>query len=131
MFNIVRPKLFNQTKIILTKLSVFLYKQLINLNIFPLRTFGNNIDRIKTKHFGQLSTRLYIILFIINLILFTLYVIIQPRTLTKTFDKPTLNLYNKLLINHNNTLQCPCSSISSMFNQFVNIQPIFHQVILK
>ncbi|UJR34535.1 hypothetical protein I4U23_027312 [Adineta vaga] len=124
----VRQKVSNRIKTILIKLSILLYNRLINLNIFPPRTFGSHIDRIKSKHFGQLATRLFIILFFISFILLFFYLIIQPRTLTKTFDQPTLILYKNLLINHNNTLQCPCSSISSMYDRFVNIEPIFHQI---
>ena len=107
-----------------------MYKKLINLNIFPLRTFGSSIDRTRAKRLGQLTTRLYIVLLIISFVIATLYTIIQPRTLTKTFDQPSLDRYKQLLIDHNNdSLQCPCSLISSMYKEYVTIEPVFHQVI--
>ena len=106
----------------------FLYAKLINLNLFPSRIFGSDVDRIRAKRLGQLTTRLYIVLVIISLVIATLYTIIQPQSLTKTFEKPSFDLYNRLLVDYNNSLQCPCSSISSMYKEYVTIQPMFHQV---
>ena len=96
--------------------------------MFPLRTFGSNIDRLGAKRLGQLSTRLYIVLLIISLIIPSLYTIVQPQTLTNTFGRPSFDLYNGLLVEHSNSLQCPCSSISSMYKYYVTIESIFHQV---
>ncbi|CAF0942304.1 unnamed protein product [Adineta steineri] len=46
----------------------------------------------------------------------------------KTFDKPSFNVYNGLVKDHGDTLQCQCSSISSTYNQYVQLEPIFHQI---
>jgi hypothetical protein len=123
-----RPKLVKRVKMILLKLATLLYTKLVNLNMFPLRTFGSNIDRIRAKRLGQLATRLNIILLIISFAILTLYTVIQPQTLTKTFNKPSYNIYNRLLLDHNDTLQCPCSLISSMYDRYITIEPAFHQV---
>ena len=123
------PKLFDRFKQMFRELITLLHTKLINLNVFSVSTFGSNIDRLKAKHFGGLATRLYVILLIVCFIVLGLYNVSQPQTMTKTFDKPSLNTYNNLILNHNDTLQCPCSSISSMYTHFIDIQPIFHQVI--
>ncbi|CAF3922339.1 unnamed protein product, partial [Rotaria sordida] len=81
-----------------------------------------------TKRFGQWATRLYIILLIIGLIILALYTIVQPQTLTKNFEKPSLNLYNELQQDHGDTLKCSCSVIASTYNQFITIKPIFHEI---
>lgn len=96
--------------------------------MFPLRIFGSSIDRTRAKRLGQIATRLYIILLIINLVIATLYTIVRPETLTNTFDKPSYDLYNRLLVEHNDSLRCHCSSISSMYKEYVTIEPVFHQV---
>jgi hypothetical protein len=105
-----------------------LYKVLVDLNIFLLRDFDNNIDRMTAKRLGQWSTRLYVVLFIIPMIILFLYGVIQPQTMTKTFDKPSLNFYNNLLEDYGTELKCSCSSIASIRNRFIKIEPIFHEV---
>ena len=123
--------MFDRVKQMFRKLITLLYTTLINLNVFSVSTFGSNIDRLKAKHLGRLATRLYVILLIVCSIVLGLYNVSQPQTVTKTYVKPSLNTYNNLILDHNDTLQCPCSSISSMYTHFINIQPIFHQVISK
>ena len=58
----------------------------------------------------------------------TLYAVIEPKTLTKSFGKPSLSFYYDLMQDHRDKLQCPCSLISSPYNPYVQIQPVFHQV---
>ncbi|CAF0893736.1 unnamed protein product [Rotaria sordida] len=104
------------------------YKFAANLNIFPLRYFGSNVDRRIAKYLGKLATRLYIILFIIGLAILTLYTIVRPQIITKTFDKPSFYLYNKLKKEYQDKLKCSCSVIASKYKQFVQIEAIFHQI---
>ncbi|CAF1085874.1 unnamed protein product [Adineta steineri] len=120
--------LFDRIKNILYNMMAFLSVTLINLNIFPKRSFANNINHMKAQHLGRLSTRLYIIFLIIAIAILSLYTIIQPQILTKRFPQPSFKIYNDLLTHHSSTLQCPCSSISSTYNQFITIEPLFHQI---
>ncbi|CAF1065691.1 unnamed protein product [Adineta steineri] len=124
----VRRKLLDRFKVLLSKLITFLSIKVLNLNIFPARTFGSKIDRILVKHLGQWSTRLYLILLSITFVILTLYTLIQPQTLTKSFPTPSLNFYQNLMNSHSDELECPCSLISSPYDGFVQIQPIFHQI---
>lgn len=101
------------------------YIKLANLNIFHLRSFGTDID---AEYLGRIATRLYIGLLIISLSILTLHTIIQPEILTKTYEKPSINLYKDLIKDHLNTLECPCSKVSSPYSRSVTIEPIFHQV---
>ncbi|CAF1437435.1 unnamed protein product [Adineta steineri] len=122
-FSRIKQSIFKLIKLLPTILS--------NLNIFPRRTFGGHFHSDKAKYFGQLSTRLYIILLIITMIVLAFYNVIQSRIIIKTFDKPNIDVYNSLLLTHSDTLQCRCSSISSTYNHFVQIQPVFHQICLS
>ncbi|CAF4033211.1 unnamed protein product [Adineta steineri] len=124
----VRRKLLDRFKMLLSKLITFLSIKMLNLNIFPARTFGSKIDRIMVKHLGQWSTRLYLILLSIIFTILTLYTVIQPQTLTKSFPTPSLNFYQKLMNEHSDELECPCSLISSPYDDYIQIQPIFHQI---
>ncbi|UJR06811.1 hypothetical protein I4U23_011098 [Adineta vaga] len=123
-----RQKLFDQLKPKLKELIMFLFTKLKNLNLFPPWTFGSNADRTTAKHLSQLSTRVYLVILIISFVIITLYTIVQPQALTKTFINPTVDIYNSLIEKHGNQIQCPCSRISSEYKNYVTIKPIFHQI---
>ena len=119
---------FGRLKATIRKLPTRLYEVLANLNIFLLRDLGSNIDLITAKRLGRWATRLYIVLLIITMIILFLYAVVQPQTVTKTFDKPPLNHYNNLIKNYGNILKCSCSLIASKHDRFIKIEPIFHEV---
>ncbi|UJR06647.1 hypothetical protein I4U23_010933 [Adineta vaga] len=104
---------------------------LTDLNIFMLRDFGSDLDRVTAKRYGRWATRLYFILFITSFTILILYTIIQPNILTKKFDKPSFTYYNRLRQIYGDDLKCSCSRIASTYNQSVNIQPIFHSICLS
>ena len=128
ILHVVRPKLFDRLKGALRKLPATLYTLFINLNIFPLWVFGSNINRMAAIRHGQWATRLYIILLVISLAITMFYIGLRPQILTKTFNRPSFDVYNHLVHDYEETLQCFCSSISSTYDRFVQIQPVFHQV---
>jgi len=100
----------------------------VNLNIFLQRDFGNNIDQMTAKRLGQWATRVYIVSFTAGIGILALYTIVQPHTLTKVFDRPPLSLYNQLIEKYEHNLECPCSTIASTYNHFVEIEAKFHEV---
>lgn len=119
---------FNRLKSTVQQMMVFFYTKLSTLNLFTVQDFGSHVNRITARHLGQWATRLYLILFNIGIAILVLYTIIQPQTLTETFDKPSLNEYNRLKYIHGEKLQCSCSLIASKYNHFIHIEPVFHQV---
>jgi hypothetical protein len=125
---IVRPKLFDRLRMIIRNWATRLYNTAVNLNIFPLRDFGNNLDRTTAKRLGQYATRLYIILFIVCAVVLTLYTIFEPQAMTKTFGAPSFDVYNRLVQDYGDKLECSCSLFASTYNQSVNIKPVFHEV---
>ncbi len=127
-FYAVRLKWFDRLKLTLRNLLVRVYRESTDINIFPRRDLGNNIGRMTTKRIGQWSTRLYIVLLIIGLAILALYSVIQPQRLTKTFTRPSFNVYNQLIQDYGNELKCSCSLIASTYDQFIKIEPVFHEV---
>ncbi|CAF1473811.1 unnamed protein product [Adineta ricciae] len=105
-----------------------LSEKLTSLNIFPARTFGATNDQNTTKRLGQWSTRLYIIFLVITLSILALHTMFKPQTLTKSFPTSSLNVYNDLMHDHGDALQCPCSLISSSYSRYIQIVPIYHQI---
>ncbi|CAF1528502.1 unnamed protein product, partial [Adineta ricciae] len=122
------PKLFSQVKTITARLIRLIGSTLINLNFFPRRIFGGRITDRKARYFGQLSTRLYIVLLIVTSGVLAFYYVLQLRTIKITIDRPDIDVYKSLLLEHGDTLQCRCSSVASKYNNFVQIQPIFHPI---
>ncbi|CAF1442062.1 unnamed protein product [Adineta ricciae] len=124
----VHRNCFDRLVMIIRSLSTLLYTQLNNLKIFSPRDFDSRIDRITAKRLGQWSTRLYIILFITGLVILSLYTIIRPESQTKIFYEPSFARYNHLVEKYRNQLKCFCSSIASKHNEFVILEPQFHQI---
>ncbi|CAF4048764.1 unnamed protein product [Adineta steineri] len=124
----VRLKWFDQLKLTIRNVVSLVYIKSISLNIFPRREFGNNIDQVTAGRLGQWSTRLYIVLMTTGLAILTLYSVVQPHSLTKSFNQPSFNLYNQLFQKYGDQLKCSCSSIASTYDHFVKIQPVFHDI---
>ncbi|CAF0896457.1 unnamed protein product [Adineta steineri] len=104
---------------------------MINLNIFSVRDFGGNVDRMTAKRLGQWATRLYIIMLIFSVVLLAIFSMVQVRTLTNTFNRPSFELYSQLKHDHADKLSCSCSIIASTFNSLVNIEAVFHKICLS
>ena len=121
-------RLLVRVKQIPSKMVTLLRTTLVNLNIFPIRTFVTNIDRQQAKYLGIVSTRVYIVLLIIGCPILGLYTIIKPQILTDNIAKPSITVYEFLLLEHPDTLRCSCLTTSSAYNRFMNIEPLFHPV---
>ncbi|UJR12441.1 hypothetical protein I4U23_016617 [Adineta vaga] len=50
------------------------------------------------------------------------------KMLTKTVSKPPLIDYERLQIEHFDTLRCPCSTMIIPYKNFISLSPILHQV---
>lgn len=90
--------------------------------------FDDDTNDERTKRNQILSTRLYIILFIIILASFTVYLSLSFQTITVSTSKPNQNQYEALLIEFSNTLKCPCENIAVAYKEFVNVKPIYHEI---
>jgi hypothetical protein len=75
-----------------------------------------------------LSTRLYIILAMISLVILTVYTSISNQIENKTVAFPSQSLYESLQKKYAGSLKCPCTEISILHEKFVKIDPSFHQV---
>ncbi|UJR12721.1 hypothetical protein I4U23_016895 [Adineta vaga] len=124
----VRHNFFVQLKNIILNLIKLLRNVIVELNIFTLRNFGTDVDRITVKHYGRLATRLYLILFTVGISILIFYGIIQLFISTKSFNKPSLIVYKHLKQLYGDDLKCKCSVIASTYDHFVTITPIFHSI---
>ncbi|CAF1550530.1 unnamed protein product [Adineta steineri] len=83
---------------------------------------------MRAKYLGQLTTRLYIVLLIIGLAILILYSVVKPPVKTETIEKPSFDVYERLIQDYKDTLRCPCTFISSTYDQYITMKPKFHQI---
>jgi hypothetical protein len=105
-----------------------MHTNIIELNLFPTYSFGKDIDQVTRIRLGRLTTRLYICLYAIALIILALYTLIGQRTLITKVHNPSLSVAQQLQAKYIGTIECPCTKASIPIDEFVRIQPHFHQV---
>ncbi|CAF1670280.1 unnamed protein product [Adineta ricciae] len=112
-----------QVRVLLQSLYKIVGKKWITWNTFDSRSTDPLIIRREI-----LSTRLYIILVLISLIILTTYASLSQQTETKTVLFPKQSVYKNLLKQYSNSLQCTCTKCSIPYEKFVKTIPSFHQV---
>ena len=101
---------------------------LIREKFIGLNLFNSRASDPAKIHREIYSSRLLVLLLIISIIILTLYTSISVQTKSETIKWPSQSVYERLLKQYPNTLQCPCGNISILYGEFVNITPIVHQV---
>ncbi|UJR08052.1 hypothetical protein I4U23_012329 [Adineta vaga] len=99
------------------------FDQVIRWNLFDSRSPDPLIIRREI-----LSTRLYIILVIISLIILTTYISITNQIETRTITFPSQSVYENFQKKYSDSLQCVCTKLSIPYGKFVQTIPKFHQV---
>jgi hypothetical protein len=105
----------------------WVFRYLIQLNWF----IENNKEEENTpekKRQQVLSTRVYIVLLTVSLIILVLFVSLSKTTVFITETKPSINTFQRLQAAYPNTLICPCEHISVSSKTFMSIIPKYHQV---
>ena len=97
-------------------------RQVRDWNLFQDYSFGKNLDRDTRLSLGRISTRLYLCLYLIGLIVLILYTSIQQRTLTTKISNPSAQTKGL------DSAECPCTRASIPYEEFVNIAIDFHPV---
>ncbi|CAF1096560.1 unnamed protein product [Adineta ricciae] len=102
-------------------------QRLYQLNLFHKdhRNSNNNEFEIRNE---IISTRLYLILLFLSLIILTIYSSQVELTKTVIITNPSIEQYISLYDNFHQTLICPCTNISIYQETFLIIQPNFHQI---
>ena len=98
-------------------------RALLELNLFESGLNGQSILRHERR-----STRLYLLLLVIALIVLVMYIAFGINTVHVTIHEPTLLTYRTLKVNYAATLKCPCTQIAVKYGRFVQTQLTYHQV---
>ncbi len=102
-----------------------LKEYLRNLNFFPSVPPSTDRYKIQTQ---RISTRLFIIIFSISLVILLLYTSLIRVTETVSVEAPTLIEYANLNSTYSPTLTCPCSKVSINYGKFLHVDHTLHQV---
>jgi hypothetical protein len=98
------------------------WNALINLNLFK-KPYADHHERRKEI----ISTRFYIIMISVSMIILILYASLIDRPMTIRIESATLATYRHL-VSSEPTLRCTCSKIITSYSQFISLAPIFHPV---
>jgi len=115
MNNVQRPVILWQ------KMKYYLH----NLNLFPSAPPSTNQDELRNQ---RISTRLFIFLLILSMIILLLYTSLIRVTKIVNVEKPSFSKYTELDSLHSQTLICPCSKISINYDNLFDIEYTLHQV---
>jgi hypothetical protein len=102
--------------------------KIVHCNVFQKYSFSRDIDLSTRMRLGRITTRLYVYLYIIGIIILVLYTTIEQRTITTKINNPSLLLAQRLHIKYIGTIECPCTRASIPLETFVSIKTRFHQV---
>lgn len=99
-------------------------KYLSELNVYVAAVEDTPADR----HSQILSTRLYICLLTVSMVIVLQYTALSSQTIKIRVNNPSLNQIETLLLMHSSTLSCPCSQIAVSTDTLVTLKISFHQV---
>ncbi len=105
----------------LRPLLVTLKNYLVQLNLFY-----SGVQDEQTIQGERRSTRFYLVLLIVSMIISTIYYTIIPYTEIVLKEPPSLNEYLTLV--HQSSLQCPCSKVGVAYEKFIQIEPVYHEI---
>lgn len=98
---------------------------LLNFNIFHNAQSLNDEWEITTQ---RISTRVFFFFLTITVIILFTYTAISTDVMRETISRPSLTIYESLLIHYPDSLECPCSQTSITYGSFISVKPKFHPV---
>ncbi|UJR34748.1 hypothetical protein I4U23_027526 [Adineta vaga] len=102
-----------------------LKQNLIELNFFKSAPPSTDQNIVLQQ---RITTRLYLILFFLSLIILIIFRSIKPQTIHSTKHLPTLNDFFLLDKQYSQTLHCPCSQITIPYKYLMKIQPEYLEI---
>jgi hypothetical protein len=101
-------------------------QKLVSMNFFVKETRTSR--RVDAQELAVISTRLYIVLFIICILVLGFFNGLATVTVKETVLSPSIDTFEKLYAMYPNTLSCACQQIAIPYGTFLTVKPIYHQV---
>ncbi|CAF0812814.1 unnamed protein product [Adineta steineri] len=103
--------------------------QKLKISTLTFNLFKNRNKRSEEQLQQQrFSTRFFLMITLITLVILVFYVSFQNVTYTIIKNNPTIIEFNKLHQEYPNTIQCPCQSYSITYEEFITFQPRLHSI---
>ena len=77
---------------------------------------------------NRIASRLFIVLLTGSLSVIIVYTTVSIDTIRETIQSPSREQYEQLQSIYPDTIQCPCTTISIPHEEFIQIQPTYHQL---
>ena len=102
-----------------------IFQSIQSLNLFQTSASSTDQHRLTTE---RIATFVYLILLTTCLICLATYVSNEDVTQTITIKTPSVDDYRVLYEKQGTKLSCPCSTITTQYQNFLYIEPQFHQL---
>ncbi|CAF1531886.1 unnamed protein product [Adineta ricciae] len=102
-----------------------LKQYILNFNLFPSIPPSTDPYQLKNE---TISTKIFIILFILIMTILLLYTSLATITKTVNVQSPTIEKYFELYSKYSQTLSCPCTKISIDYGNILDIEYSLHQI---
>lgn len=97
---------------------------ILTLNLFKSKNKRSNEQRYRQR----IATRIFIILLSCSLTILILFVSLDNSLHTRTIQNPTIDQYSAFFQRYSDSVQCPCTTISVEYQDFIWFQPHFHTI---
>jgi hypothetical protein len=84
--------------------------------------------RVDAGELAVISTRIYVVLFILCIFVLAIFNGLDTMTITTTVLSPSIDTFEQLHAVYPNTLSCACQQIAIPYGLFLTTTPIYHQV---
>ncbi|CAF1364248.1 unnamed protein product [Adineta ricciae] len=99
------------------------YQYLVKLNLYENGTSDEHEKRNEI-----LSTKIYIILLVLVLLLYISYASLTAQANDFTISKPTQKQYERLELQYSVSLKCPCQELSIAYKRFIDIKLEYNEI---
>ncbi|CAF0941204.1 unnamed protein product [Adineta steineri] len=103
----------------------FLKQKLIEFNLFESTPPSANETILLQQRY---TTRFYIIMFLLSLIILIAFKSIKPQVIYVTTKPPTLDDFIRLEKQYSKTLHCPCEQITIEYKNLIQVNPQYYEI---
>ncbi|CAF1436855.1 unnamed protein product [Adineta ricciae] len=100
-----------------------IYQYLLKLNLYE-----NETNDEHEKRNELLSTRIFIILLLLTLLLYIAYATLSSQQSSFIISKPTQKQYEQLQFKHPISLKCPCKDLSTPYKQLIDVKMEYYEI---
>lgn len=101
------------------------FKWLLALNLFKSSETTTDQWTLRVERW---TTRLYLFIFLVTIIIFTVYTSLAQQSTTFVADEPTVSTFERLIHDYQTIPYCPCTRIAIKHKTFVRVKTVLHPI---